>query len=213
MKDKYQITSDGTVFEVLSDGSIKKIGRINNKGEIDTPRKGKDDGNPSTNPSPMVIVILILIAMVVVVFNWDAINEWLNDKNESPVVVIQETNSREITITPPSTSPTSSPSTTRYPASQNCTVSGSVRGWKGRFTLEINGSSGTIYKGGSTDGYLDDISYNSSTGRLYMNVYNLYGDYLAYYDGTLTVKNGKYTYQGTFSNGTKYGHFYMTGYR
>ena len=28
MNDKYQITSDGTIFEVLSDGSIKKLGVI-----------------------------------------------------------------------------------------------------------------------------------------------------------------------------------------
>lgn len=36
MNDKYQITSDGTIFEIMSDGSINKLGKVTNDGKVES---------------------------------------------------------------------------------------------------------------------------------------------------------------------------------
>ena len=50
MNDKYQITSDGTIFEIMSDGSINKLGKVTNDGKVES-YKSSTSATSTTNSS------------------------------------------------------------------------------------------------------------------------------------------------------------------
>lgn len=77
MNDKYQITSDGTIFEVLSDGSIKKIGRIASDGRIDTYKSSNSSTSTSTssNNSNVAGVFAWLFAIALFVVGTVCLNQ------------------------------------------------------------------------------------------------------------------------------------------
>lgn len=97
MNDKYQITSDGTIFEVLSDGSIKKIGRISSEGRIDSfqnPTKPSSSSDASNVAE--VLAWLFAIALIIVGFlcydqnkEIDKLSNW-NDQYKSQIQALEK---------------------------------------------------------------------------------------------------------------------------
>lgn len=86
------------------------------------------------------------------------------------------------------------------PSTPECTVSGDISGY-GHYELVIHDSWGEICPGiPGKEGQLNDIDYNSSTGELNMNAYTESGDYCGAYTGYLTMSNGLYIYEGSFTN-------------
>ena len=70
MNDKYQITSDGTIFEIMSDGSINKLGKVTNDGKVES-YKSSTSATSTTNSSDgsgaaVVFAWLFAIALAVV---------------------------------------------------------------------------------------------------------------------------------------------------
>lgn len=96
--------------------------------------------------------------------------------------------------------PASETSYPSIPSSANFRVSGNIDGY-GYYSLVVSGSNGQISPGVSgKEGMLDNVSYNTSTGHLYMDAYTMNGTYCGYYSGTISSNNGVIYYHGSFTN-------------
>ncbi len=87
------------------------------------------------------------------------------------------------------------------PQSPSCTVRGRVQHYNHQYVLVIGEHDGQVCPGGgSSEGIISDVNYNSSSGHLRLTICNMSYVEVGYYDGYLKEKNGTYEYSGSFSN-------------
>lgn len=92
-------------------------------------------------------------------------------------------------------------STSGFPATANCTVTGNIAGFGGSYTLVFHDTWGEISPNEPAKaGRLANVTYNSSTGALSASATTPSGQVVGRYDGILTYINGVYTFTGTFYN-------------